>query len=250
MIRVVSLGLVCCLAAGCTTIPLKTDGSVGAEEVMRRIKDELSEYYFYMHQHENDPALDNVCKGKIEFEIKSVTVTLTSQSDDTADVNGSASLPIGAAGTLGPTLDLSSETKSTKTLKYTVFPTDPRPSARPPALKSEERWVGYPIASSIEQLREALLKASDTLPCETFAAPAEPATPPAPGKPAAPADQTVSFDFNVIRTGKGGATFKFVLFSVGATASRQRQAGNTVLVTFNAKPGSVGFHSRQAEPNP
>ena len=81
------------LLSGCASLPLKTDGQIGAEEVMRRVKDELSQYYFYMHQHENDPALNNTCKGQIEFKVKSVAVTLTSIADDTGDVNGSASGP-------------------------------------------------------------------------------------------------------------------------------------------------------------
>jgi hypothetical protein len=72
-------------------------------------------------------------------------------------------------------------------------------------------------------------------PCETFMAP------PADGKPAQPSDQTVTFDFTVTRTTKGGATFKFVLFSAGATLSNQRQSGNNIVVTFNAMPGNVGF---------
>ncbi|HEY5107183.1 MAG TPA: hypothetical protein VII73_10500 [Caulobacteraceae bacterium] len=56
------------------------------------------------------------------------------------------------------------------------------------------------------------------------------------------ADQTIAFDFTVTRAVKGGVALKFVLFAIGADASHQRQAGNTVLVVFNATPGSVGFH--------
>jgi hypothetical protein len=225
--------LACSLLAGCASVPLKTDGKVGAEEVMRRVKDELSQYYYYMHQHENDPALANACKGRIGFKIKSVAVTLTSVADDTSDVNGSASLPVGAAGTFGPSLDLTGENKSTSTMKYTFYPVDP--GSAKPTLETDRTWSGFPIASSLEGLRESLLKASDTLPCETFTAPA------ADGKPAQPADQSVTFDFTVTHTAKGGATFKFVLFSAGATLTHQRQSGNNVVVTFNAMPGAVGI---------
>lgn len=203
---------------------------------MRRVKDELSEYYVYQHAHEHDPALTNTCSGLIEFHIKSVTVTLSAQADQMADVNGAATVLIGGPGTLGPSLDVSSETKSASTLKYTFYPVDPGAAA--PAFKDADKWVGFPIASSLEQLREGLLKASDTWPCLTFTAPDEPGPS---GKKGAPADQSVTFDFNVIRTQKGGATFKFVLFSVGAAASNQRQAGNNVVVVFNATPKSVGL---------
>ena len=225
------------LLAGCNTIPLRTDGQVGVDDVMRRIKAELREYYDYMHAHADDPALKTACAGQIEFKIKSVAVTLSSQSDDTLDVNGSASLPVGAVLTLGPSLDVQNEVKSTKSLKYTFYPVDPGAA---PAKITETEWVGFPIASSLEQLREALLKASDTTPCEIFSAPAE-VGPPA--KAAVPADQTVTFDFTVVHTGKGGANLKFVLFSVGGTGTHQVQSGNNVVVTFTATPTSVGVVS-------
>jgi hypothetical protein len=229
----------CSLLAGCAGVPLRTDGQLDASEVMRRVKEELAYYYFYMHQHENDPALQNVCGGTLAFRIKSVAVTLTSVVDDTGDLNASATLPVGAVGTFGPAVDLATDQKRSSTLKYTFYPVDPGPGQ--PAPHMDQQWQGVPIASSIEGLREALLKASDTQPCEVFTAPDDPGPP---AKKGQPADQTVTFDFTVTRTGKAGAAFKFVLFSVGAgaTATHQNQAGNNIVVTFNATPKSVGLH--------
>jgi len=222
--------------AGCSTVPTGPDSQVSVEDVMRRIKQELAEYYAYKHAHENDPAFNTVCAGAIEFNIKSVTVTLASESDDTAGVNGSASVPTGVGTSVGPSVDLEKDVKSSKTLKYTFYPIDPGPG---PAPASTTNWVGYPVASSLEQLRSALLQASDTLPCETFSAPAEVGPP---RKAAMPADQTVTFDFTVERTGKDGLDLKFVLFSVDPTSSHQVQTGNNVVVTFVAAPKRIGIH--------
>jgi hypothetical protein len=236
--RLITIALCAGLLSGCATARLGSDGQLNTADLMRRVKDELAEYYFYMHQHENDPAAPDVCGGRIRFDIKSVTVTLTSQSDDSADVNGSASIPIGGPGTLGPSLDASRDAKST-TMKYTIFPVDPGPGK--PTFRTGPQWAGFPIASSIEQLRESLLEASDTPPCVHFAP--RPTVPPDP-KGVVAADQTVSFDFTVVRTVKGGAAFKFLLFSAGATASHQAQAGNTISVVFNASKDDVGFVGR------
>jgi len=59
------------------------------------------------------------------------------------------------------------------------------------------------------------------------------------GKPITDAGGTFVFGFTVINTLSTGGTFKFVLFSLGATNSMQRQAGNTITVTFKARPDST-----------
>jgi hypothetical protein len=50
---------------------------------------------------------------------------------------------------------------------------------------------------------------------------------------------TFVFGFTVIKQESAGASIKFVVFSLGATATSQKQAGNTITVTFKARPGSA-----------
>lgn len=76
---------------------------------------------------------------------------------------GSATLPVGAA-TLSPSVSGSHERKGTQTLTFSLYPkVEPAPStlqSMPGPIDSDK----YPIAASLQRLRDGLLEASQAKP--------------------------------------------------------------------------------------
>jgi hypothetical protein len=58
--------------AGCETPTPGALPGVPVEQVVREIKYELEDYRQYERAHANDPALNNACKGKLDFQITNV----------------------------------------------------------------------------------------------------------------------------------------------------------------------------------
>jgi len=217
--------------AGCQTIPQNEGKPATVADVVTQIKKDLGEYQRYDAQAAAAKPLPNTCGGAVGFDITSVKVALTTQTDNTLAGTGTATLPVGGA-TLLPTFGASNEVKGTQTLTFSLYP---KPATAPRGTASPARSdpAQYPLAASLEQLREGLLEASKTAPCFSLI--------PLPDgdKPATDDGGTFVFGFTVINQNTAGATIKFVVFSLGATATSQRQAGNTITVTFKARPGSA-----------
>ncbi|WP_429555179.1 hypothetical protein [Paraburkholderia sp. MM5477-R1] len=172
--------------------------------------------------------LDDACKGIVGFYIDNVKVSLTTQTDDTLTGTGSATLPVGPVA-VGPSVSASQENKGTQTLTFTLYPkAEPTPPTSQPAPPAIDASV-YPIAASLQRLRDGLLAASQKGPCVSLV------------PPSGVKDDggTYAFGFTVINQASVGGTLKFVVFSLGATNTAQRQASNTITVNFKARPGSA-----------
>ena len=201
-----------------------------------RIKADLGVYQAYDAVAAAARPLDNACKGIVGFYIDNVKVSLTTQTDDTTSTTGSATLPVGS-GTFGPSLGTSHESKGTQTLTFALYPklepTPDAPRATPVAIDASQ----YPIAASLQRLRDGLLEASQKGPCISLVPP-----PGSDGKPSKDDGGTYAFGFTVINQVSSGGTLKFAVFSLGATNTAQRQAGNTITVTFKARPNSRALY--------
>ena len=227
---IISLGL-----AGCQTLPGNEGAPATVADVIAKLKDDLREYQNYDGAAAAAAKLPNVCEGIVGFDIDNVKIGLTTKTDDKAGGSASATLPVGPAATFGPTFSGSQQTTGTQTLTFFVYPKRVllrKSDSLPPPIDANR----YPIAASLQQLRDGLLAASDKEPCMWLA-------PQADEKGKVPADPggTFAFGFVVINTVGTGATLKFVVFSLGATSTTERQAGNAITVTFKARPGSQAF---------
>lgn len=221
------------LALGaCNSIPQNEGAPASVSDVVVRIKQDVARYQAY--DKANSLALENLassCKPSVGFYIVSVKVSLTTQTDDTASATGSATLPVGPV-TIGPSVGDSHETKGTQTLTFSLYPqSNPKTSPTDGKPISAE---DFPIAATLQRLRDGLLDASQKDPnsCMNL-------TPPTGSKD--DGSGTYAFGFTVINQGTGGLSLKFLVFSLGATASAQRQASNTITVTFKARPGSMAY---------
>lgn len=215
------------------TVPQNEGAPTGVAAVVRQIKADLAKYQDYSAKTSTDKALPNACNGIVGFDIDNVKVSLTTQSDDTSTVKGSLALPVGPV-TFGPGLGASREIKGTETMTFVLYPdvvATPTPvtAAGTEAIDSDQ----YPIAASLQRLRNGLLDASDAKPCMRLV-PSPDATIGAPKDPGG----TFAFGFAVINKGTSDSSLKFVIFSLGATTAAERQVGNTITVTFKARKGS------------
>ena len=232
--RALLLVLTLCLAA-CQSVPHNEGDPAKVSDVVSQIKADLGVYQQYDADAAAAKPRDNVCQGSVRFDIDNVKVSLTTQTDDTATVTGSATLPVGS-GTFLPSLGLTREVKGTQTLTFSFYPkpvviNNPKPASAPAQIDAN----AYPIAASLQRLRDGLLEASQKTPCISLV----PLGVGPDGKPATDPGGTFAFGFTVTNTHSTGGTLKFVIFSLGATNSAQAQAANTITVTFKARPGSA-----------
>ena len=220
-----ALAGLCLGLAACSSVPQNEGAPASVGEVVRQIKDDLHRYSAYNEKHLHDAPKSNACNGAVGFDVANVKVSLTTSVDRTVSASGSATLPVGGA-TLGPSLSSSSEGKNTQALTFTLYPKDgdKTDDVTDPDKIDSDTW---PIAASLKTLREGLLQDSFTKPCFALA--------PTSG---ADAGDTFVFGFTVTKQVQGGATLKFLVFSLGATNTVQRQAANSITVTFKARSGS------------
>ena len=173
-------------------------------------------------------AAKTVCGGAIDFDIKSVTVSLTTQRDATATANAGLTIPVGGPGTLGPSLTASSEDKQQQKLDFTFYPVrDPNPTAQTGSA-DPSLFAGTPLADGLLALRSSLKKASDQTPCFTF-------VPSGGGKQDGNA---ITYSFTIVDTLNAGGTYKMILFSAGASAKLEHTAVNSITIKFEATSGS------------
>jgi hypothetical protein len=245
-----TLGLAIVIA-GCANVHGKpaadANKAIPVEDVVRQVKKELNAYQLYALAHENDQPRENACRGDLKIKIDSVTVTLTAQVEVTADGNLGLSIPVGAVGSLGPSMSLVHTDKQTETIKFTLYPTQPdtggalaygtaygaiplhaKPTelggiasaATPLNAKPTELFDGTPIANGLIAVRESLLAASNVPPCIKLNSP-EPKQ-----------DNSIDYAFSVVQTAKAGVNFKFLLFGAGANAGLKTDNGNTISVKY------------------
>lgn len=232
--RVLILCAVVLALEGCQSIPQNEGKPARVADVVSAIKADIGIYQAYDAVAAAAKPLNNACQGIVGFNINNVKVSLTTQTDNTTSGTGSATLPVGST-MFGPSIGVSQETKGTQALTFTLYPkTEPMPSAprEEPAAIDADR---YPIAASLQRLRDGLLEASQKKPCMSLVPP-----PDSDGK-IKDDGGTYAFGFAVINQDSIGGTLKFLVFSLGATNTAQRQASNTITVTFKARPGSSAF---------
>lgn len=222
------------ILAGCAAVPQNEGVPATVSDVVKKIKQDLAVYQGYDADAASAKPRDNPCEGAVSFNISSVKIALTTQTDDTTSGNASATLPVGS-GTFGPSFSGSHEVKGTQTTTFTLYPKEieikKSNNAKPP--KPIDASL-YPIAAGLQQLRDGLLDASQIRPCVSLIPPSGDD-----GKPSNDDGGTYTFGFAVINQNQGGANIKFVLFSLGATTTSQRQAANTITVAFKARPDTA-----------
>jgi hypothetical protein len=238
--------IVCAVFAalsGCCSMPQNEGQSASVSEVVERIKEDLAAYQEYDALASLEAPLKNACGGIIGFYVESVKVSLTTQTDDTVAGSAGFTLPVGS-GTFGPSFGASQQTKDTQTLTFSLYPK--QRDADPTMLnlegfkalvqKAEPKAAKNPIAASLKGLREGLLAASGTKPCFSLVPLGSD------GKPLAKDDGgSYLFGFSVSKMGNTKADIKFAVFSLGASGTSQRTAGNTITATFKARQGAAAM---------
>ena len=225
------------LALGaCQSLPQNEGVPASVSEVVAKIKADVAAYQAYDTATSKEPPA-GVCSAAVGFYIESVKVALTTQTDNTVSGSAGATLPVGPV-TVGPSIGGSRETKGTQTTTFSLYPRPNNTDAKSVAAAKQINPTDYPIAFSLRQLREGLLDASKQplaqQACFSLIPP-----PDADDKPAKDPGGSYVFGFTVIKTAKEDASLKFIIFSVGASGIQQSQAGNTMTVTFKARPGSA-----------
>lgn len=234
--------IIACLSlilAGCATVPQNEGAPATVFDVVKKIKEDLYVYQNYDALAASAKPLDNDCRGAVSFSISNVKVVLTTQTVNTTSGNASATLPVGS-GTFGPSFSGSHEVKGTQTITFSLYPKEieikeSKDAKRPEAINASSN----PIAAGLQQLRDGLLDASHIPPCVSLIPP-----PGDDGKPSKDDGGTYTFGFAIINQNQAGANIKFVIFSLGTSTTSQRQAGNTITVSFKARKDTASaFHS-------
>jgi hypothetical protein len=217
------------LLAGCASIPQQTNiKPVSAEAVLRQIKKELAQYTSYQQTHAIPSRENAVCKGTVDFVIDSVSISLVTQTEVSADGSASLSVPVGGPGTLGPSMSVSSVNKQSQTINFTIYPVRDVPYQPDAQTRPDSLFVGTPIADALIGFRDSLLKASDQPPCVTFV------------RPGGGQENSIVYGFAIVQTVHGGVTYRLLVFSAGANSSSQQQNSNVITVKF--KDEGKGVH--------
>ncbi|MRW94446.1 hypothetical protein GJ699_31195 [Duganella sp. FT80W] len=224
------------LLTACQSIP-QTEGSPATvAEVVGKIKTDLSVYRDYDARVGHVAALANTCNGIVGFEISSVKVALTTQTEQSSSTSAGATVPIGVStfnGNTGSTRGW----KGTQNLTFMLYPQPAVPTPVPNAADIAIDPQVYPIAASLQRLRDGLLEASDSKPCVALRPP-----PDEKGNVVDPGG-TFVFGFTVVKGQTAGAGLKFLLFSVGGAQSAETQSGNTITIVYKARPGSIAINT-------
>lgn len=223
------------LLAACQSMPQNEGVPATVAEVIGQIKNDLSVYQDYDAKVASIAPLNNSCNGVIGFYVESVKVSLTTSTNDTITSSGAATLPVGS-GIFGASLGKISEIKGTQNLTFMLYPkTEVNPVSGQGTIKKISA-DDFPIAASLQRLRDGLLAASDSKPCVSLIPPADDK-----GKITDPGG-TFVFGFTVSKQSTIGANIKLVIFSLGSTSTNQTQAGNTIAILYKARDGSSGLH--------
>lgn len=221
------------LIAGCANVPQPTTVKpVSAEDVLRQVKKELAQYAMYHTARAQEPRAQTICKGNIDFVVDSVSISLLTQTELSVDGSFSFSVPVASAGTLGPSASASATNRQNQTINFTIYPVND--TANPPGgeTKSASLFVGTPIADGLKAFRDSLVKASDQPPCVTFARVGVDRM--LENGDDRKQENSIAYGFTIIETVKGGASYRFLVFSAGLNSQAQQQNTNTITVRFKA----------------
>ena len=109
------------MLAGCTH-DFVADGEIPAVDVIRQIKSDVGAYNAFAKAAANEPEQNNACRGKVDFVITSVALSLQTSTSETGGGSIGAKIPVGAGGSLGPSLEASKNTSHTQTVNFTLYP--------------------------------------------------------------------------------------------------------------------------------
>ena len=219
--------------AGCATSKL---GKVNAipvsriDDVVAEVKRQISIYHSRVNDMKRDPSRDAaladarrrgfVCgRGKIDFDLWSVTMTLTTTVTSTASASIAVAAPIVPAGTFGLSAGGSHAVDNTQELTIPLFTPLPGPGFT--YSRADER---APIAETLLNLREALIKGATAegscLVTYNFRAKKD------------DKGGTYKIAITVTDTGKGGVSIKLAPYDVSAGAEGKAVTGNSLTVNF------------------
>jgi hypothetical protein len=207
--------------------------TVPLDEVIKLLKENLRVYEAYAASHQKDRPSTKLCNGNINLYIDTATIVITTKIDVTDARNYSAKVPLDLI-TVGQNYEASVRLENSQGITFTVHPERYNPIAYAESIATKEHpiesknwgdieyWRAgnyYPIAVSLMEVREALLKTRDTHPCFTLAK----------------LQNTYRAGFTVTRSKAGGGNLTFGLFSLGASRAQNQSAANTLEISFKAE---------------
>jgi hypothetical protein len=215
---------------GCNaTLPVNEGDPTSISRVVTVIKNDVAKYQEFAVAVKGEEPKANTCRGKIDFDIQSIKVSLTTQIDYSVTGSAGATLPVGDL-TFGPSASVARSTKGTQVLTFNLYP---RISETKGAMGEIDGKI-YPIAATLQKLRGELLEASDLSDnCLSLQA----------TDPSKTENSTFTFGFAVTNSGSASGSLKFVIFSLGASGSVQKQAGNTITVAFKPSGSAELFRN-------
>ena len=206
------------------------DSGIDAADVISRIKAEVGLYEIYERGVAKTPALNDACRGFVNFHITKVKMTLTTMASATVEADPKLTLPLTAVPglTLAVPFTSSHATKGTQTLTFIMYPmTDDQVKEYkvtpfdPNSAKALDKDTRTPLADTMKLLRKTLLEESNNPPC--FLARTDNKT---------AVSNTVSFLMDVDSKGSGGINFSYFIFGLNASRSTEKDNSNQIEITF------------------
>jgi len=223
-------GAVCALMlSGCVTTQEYAGEPVRLDDLIRQIKSDMGQYNAYAAAHANDAPLNTACGGKVDLAIKAITVSVTTAAKITEGATAGAEVMPFPFLKAGASVGAGREYGNSQVLTFTVVPADAataQAAAGSTATLQETRPPSQ-LYSVLTNLRESLLKASDTTPCLRF--------------PKEDQDNSVEFGFVASYSRTAGGAINLLVFSLGATRTKERTAAHTIKVAFEGLGSSIQF---------
>ena len=190
---------------------------VTVEDLIRQIKHDIGEYNDYAARHASDDRLNTACKGKIDLTIKSVTVSVTTKAKTSEGATAGAEVAPAAFLKLAASGGVSRSVENSQVLSFTLVPVHPDATK----MSAESLPPQSQLGSVLSNLRESLLRASDTEPCLRF--------------PEKDQDNSVEFGFEAVHGANASAGINLFIFAIGASHGRERTAAHTIKIQFEGE---------------
>lgn len=203
-------------------------------QVVVYLKDELRRFN---ERPDRSPRVDRAlpCGANISLDISRFDVEIATTTTVDAEGNISVEVPIGSTK-LGGEFGKGKGTEYSSTLNMSFDPlsttgaggADPVKLLVVPATdKTTEQRLFEPgaVANTLISLEKSLREAGAHSPCFALTSPDD-------------ADQAVTMGFTITKSKKSGFSFSFLIFSIGASKSKEREVANTI--TANFKPATGG----------
>lgn len=203
--------------SACATPRIPAGDAVPLEQVIRQIKNDIGQYNGYALKAAKENPLDNICKGKIDLTIKTVTVSTTTVTKTNeggtlgAEISPNAVLKLGASGGLG------SSRENSQVLTFTLVPV--------PARDLVVSGEGSNLYLALKNLRESLLAAGDAEPCLRF--------------PPGDQENTLVFGFTASRSATTSAGINLFIFAIGYSRGSERTAAHTITIGFEGQGQAI-----------